>query len=237
MPNQKTSKESAKDLSNYTIVGIPAFNEQERIGEIVSKAVQHSNKVIVVDDCSSDLTAQIAKENGADVIIHDVNKGYGGALNSIFEYSKKANADILITMDGDGQHQPEEIPKLTQALTEFNADLIIGSRFTSKNNHNIPRYRKLGISLIGFAANSLIDLDITDTQSGFRAYSKKAINNIQIKDFGMGASLEILFSARKSGFKIQEIGISCLYFDDSSTLNPLSHGVKLAISLMKLALH
>ena len=159
------------------LVCIPAYNEENTIGGIVKKSLQYCNKVIVCDDGSTDRTAKVAKENGAQVISHKKNEGYGAAIITLFDIARKENADIMITLDGDGQHDTNQIPILINTLQENNVDVVIGSRFLDKNS-NTPGYRKRGIKIITSAANFGADFKVTDSQSGFRAYSKKAIESI-----------------------------------------------------------
>jgi glycosyltransferase involved in cell wall biosynthesis len=224
-----------KDGRNFVVAGIPAYNEQKAIGEVIVGALKYVDAVVVVDDCSSDSTVDVAKNYGVTVVQHKTNQGYGAAIMSAFRFAKRSGADILVTLDGDGQHDPEEIPLLLESMKETKADIIVGSRFTCSNTGEMPFYRKLGIKFVGFATNSIINAKIDDTQCGFRAYSKNAISQIELTESGMGASLEILFLADRYGLEMREVGISCQYFEGSSTYNPVLHGIRLVLSLIRIA--
>jgi len=214
------------------LVCIPAFNEEDTIGEIVEKSSQHADKVIVCNDGSTDKTEEIARKNGAIVINHKKNLGYGAAIISLFEKAKKENAEIMVTLDGDGQHDPEQIPTLVNALIENNVDIVIGSRFLDKNT-NSPSYRKVGIKIITSASNFGTNFKVSDSQSGFRVYSKDAIDAINPTDEGMSVSTEILLKASDKGFSVAEVPISVSYNGDTSEQNPVPHGISVLMSTLR----
>jgi len=213
-------------------VCIPAFNAEKTIGEIVEKSLQYADKVIVCNDGSTDKTGQKAKEKGATIINHKKNLGYGAAIITLFKEAKKQNAEIMITLDGDGQHNPEQIPTLVSALTENNVDVVIGSRFLDKNTIS-PGYRKTGIKIITSASNFETNFKVSDSQSGFRAYSKKAIDLIHPTEKGMSVSTEILLKASNKGLSVAEVPISISYEGDTSSQNPASHGVSVLANTLK----
>ncbi len=191
-----------------------------------------ANKIIVCNDGSTDLTADIARNLGAVVIDHPKNLGYGAGINSIFLKAKEINADILVTFDADGQHRVEDIKTVIEPITKNEADIVIGSRFLGKND-DVPEYRKLGIKVITKVTNSTLSEKLTDSQSGFRAYNKKALTELSLSDQGMGISTEILIKASSKGMKIAEVPIRVLYGKDTSTHNAMSHGVSVLFSTMK----
>jgi len=211
---------------------IPAFNEEDTIGEIVEKSLQHVDKVIVCNDGSTDKTEEIARKNGAIVINHEKNLGYGAAIISLFEKAKKHNAEIMVTLDGDGQHDPEQIPTLVNALIENSVDIVIGSRFLDKNT-NSPSYRKAGIKIITSASNFATNFKVSDSQSGFRVYSKNAIDAINPTDEGMSVSTEILLKASDKGFSVAEVPISVSYDGDTSEHNPIPHGISVLMNTLR----
>ena len=214
------------------VIGIPAFNEEKNIGAILIKLKNISKDIIVCDDGSNDLTAEIAKELGANVISHKRNLGYGAGIRTIFLKAKEINADILITFDADGQHRIEDINTVLKPITNDDADIIIGSRFLDKNNE-IPKYRKIGIKAITSITNSSMGEKLSDSQSGFRAYNKKILENITPSESGMGVSTEILIKASKKKFRITEVPIVVSYEGDTSTQNPVSHGASVILSTIK----
>ena len=181
---------------------------------------------------SSDMTGRIAEKMGAIVINHPKNLGYGAGIRSIFLKSKELKPDILVTFDADGQHRIEDISKVIEPITSVKADIVIGSRFLDEDN-NVPGYRKLGINAITKMTNITTKQKITDSQSGFRAYSKKAIQEITPSEYGMGVSTEILIKADKKDLKIAEVPIKILYEGDTSTHNPVGHGASVVLSTMK----
>ena len=214
------------------IIGIPAYNEEKNIAKIILKLRPLVDKIIVCDDGSNDYTSKISKEMGADVINHEKNLGYGGAIRSLFLKASELNADIFVTFDADGQHRIEDVSKLLEPINKQESDIVIGSRFLN-NETDIPKYRKIGIKAITKLTNVSGEMKITDSQSGLRAYSKKAIQSIIPSENGMGISTEILIKANKKNLKIIEIPIKILYEGKTSTHHPVSHGVSVIFSTMK----
>ena len=215
------------------IIGIPAFNEEKNIAGIISKLKRTTKDIIVCNDGSTDLTAEIAEEMGAIVINHEKNLGYGGAIRSIFLKAKNLNGDVLVTFDADGQHRIEDIDKVINPILEGKSDIVIGSRFLDDNEKEVPQYRKVGIKVITKITNATIKKDLTDSQSGFRAYSKQVLNEIRPSESGMGVSTEILIKASSKNLKISEVPIKILYGENSSTHNPVVHGSSVIFSTIK----
>ena len=215
------------------VVGIPAFNEEENIGKIIAKLKKITNEIIICNDNSTDSTKEIAEQMGVIVVNHERNLGYGAAIKTIFLKAREVGADILVTMDGDGQHRIEDLKTITKPILEKQSDIVIGSRFLENEEKNIPKYRKIGIKAITKLANISLENPITDSQSGFRSYSKKAIEEITPSENGMGISNEILIKASKLRMKILEVPIEVLYDGDTSTHNPVSHGVSVILSTLK----
>jgi glycosyltransferase involved in cell wall biosynthesis len=220
--------------SSRVIACLPAFNEAQVIGAIIQKTKKFAYEVMVCDDGSVDDTCKVSKEAGATVIRHKFNEGYGAAIRTLFHAAVEKEADFVITLDADGQHDPEQIPEILQPLIEGEADIVVGSRFLDKKYKNdIPRYRALGIKTITkFIHNESYNL--SDAQSGFRAYSKKALVKLNLFDAGMSVSTEILFRAMENNFIIKEIPVRINYdVESSSTHNFLSHGLKVLISVIQ----
>ena len=214
-------------------IGIPAYNEEKNISTIIRKLQKITTKIIVCDDGSTDSTAKIAKEMGVLVLQHEKNLGYGSAIRSIFLKAREENSESLITLDSDGQHRIEDIQTILKPLQNKEADLVIGSRFLNDDGKNVPSYRKVGIKLLTKLANTSLEDNITDSQSGFRGYSQKIIQNITPSESGMGVSNEILIKASKQGLKIVEVPIIILHDGNTSTHNPISHGSSVLISTLK----
>jgi len=214
------------------LVCIPAYNEEKTIGEIVEKSLQYADKVIVCNDGSTDKTEEKAKEKGAITINHKKNFGYGAAIITLFEEARKQNAEIMVTLDGDGQHDPAEIPNLVKALTENKVDVVIGSRFLGKKT-NSPVYRKTGIKIITSASNLGTDFKVTDSQSGFRVYSKKAIDLIHPTEEGMSVSTEILLKISNWDLSVAEAPITVSYEGETSTHKPVPQGISVLMTTLK----
>ena len=190
---------------------------------MIKKSLPYVDKVVVCDDGSTDDTAVLAKKAGAIVISHETNQGYGAAIATLFDYCRKNNAEIMVTLDGDGQHSPDQVPDLTNVILKHNVDVVIGSR-SLRNDKDLPSYRKAGIKIITSTINSATDLKVTDSQSGFRAYSRVAIDLIHPAESGMAVSTEILLKISNNGLSIAEVPIRVSYTGDTSTENPVSHG-------------
>ena len=214
-------------------IGIPAFNEEKNIAKMIVKLKKIYDEIIVCNDGSTDLTGEIAENLGVIVINHKQNLGYGAGINSIIKKSKEIDTDILVTFDADGQHKVEDVKKVIEPIKNGDADLVIGSRFLSKTKEKIPEYRKIGINIITKVTNAGLKKKITDSQSGFRAYSKDLISKLDISDMGMGISTEILIKTNSLGFRITEIPITILYEGKTSTQNPISHGTSVLFSTIK----
>jgi glycosyltransferase involved in cell wall biosynthesis len=206
------------------VIGIPAYNEEKNIAKIIVKLQNITNKIIVCNDGSTDLTSKIANKMGAIVINHPKNLGYGAAIKSLFSKARE--------LDADGQHRIEDINKVLEPIEHNNADIVIGSRFLDKKM-KIPAYRKFGINAITKMSNITTKKKITDSQSGFRAYNKKSLQEIIPSDNGMGISTEILIKANKKSLRVIEVPITILYEGETSTHNPMSHGISVMLSTMK----
>ncbi len=204
------------------LAGIPAYNEARYVGSIVLQARQYVNEVIVVDDGSSDNTAKVAELAGATVIRHSENKGYGAAIQSILAEARKRNPDVLVLLDADAQHNPNEIPILIKPVLE-GFDLVIGSREAQKDK--TPRYRRIGKEVIFRSTRLASKTNISDSECGFRAFSRKAISELELKETGMAISAETVTCAAAKNLKITEVPISNIYTMDGSTLNPIRHGI------------
>ena len=215
------------------IVGIPAYNEEKNIAVIITRLKKITDKIIVCDDGSSDLTSKIAEELGAIVIKHEKNLGYGAAIRSIFLKAKNLDCEILVTFDADGQHRVEDINKVINPINNGKSDIVIGSRFLDDSEKEVPSYRKVGIKVITKITNASIKKQLTDSQSGFRAYSKKVLDELTPLELGMGISTEILIKASNKNFRILEVPIKIIYHGETSTHNPITHGSSVIISTIK----
>lgn len=209
------SPEKMESETGKVAACIPAYREEGNIATIVLRTMEHVDEVLVCDDGSDDLTGSIAENLGATVIQHDRNRGYGKALSSLLTKALDHGAEIIVTLDADGQHDPDQIPSLIRALKETGADIVIGSRLLAENQ-NTPNWRRRGIRLItGLTSNS--EDRITDAQSGFRAYTRDTLESLRLTEEGMGISTEILLKAQNKDLKLAEVPITVSYIEASST--------------------
>ena len=220
----------------YTIACIPAFNEEKNISNLINDVSKYVDSVIVCDDGSTDDTVNEAKKSGAFVISNNKNLGKGAALKSLFNFARHSNADVIVTIDGDGQFIPEEIPKLTKDIEDGKSDIVIGYRFETEKD--MPSYRKIGNRILDELSKKASNLNLRDTQSGFRAYSKKAIEKINFTHNGFVADSEILIDASTKDLIISEQHVTVLYDTGgrTSTQNPVRHGTGVMISLLEMIL-
>ena len=208
------------------IVGMPLYNEEETVGSVVLQSLSHADEVLCVDDGSSDSSARIAHNVGATVKSHRANKGYGAALKSIFQYALEKDASALVILDSDGQHDPNDIPVLLEPILSGDADFVIGSRFVEGGSgDDMPAYRKLGVKVITAASNLTSDLSIKDTQSGFRAFSRNALDRIKLTQNGMESTLEMLEQCNEYGLAVKEVPTIIRYdVPKGSRFTAMSHG-------------
>jgi|GEM_PF-307741 len=222
----------SKEHRPMVVAAIPCYNEARFIGDVVRRARKHVNTVVVVDDGSSDGTVEVARAAGARVLQHLTNMGPGAAARDCLQAGLNMRADVLVTLDGDGQHNPDEVPDVIAPILAGEADLVIGSRFMGRYN-NVAPYRRFGINVITFLYNFGTRTRITDGQSCFRAYNRRALKTLHITEAGFGFSVETLVQARNAGLHIREVSISCVYHEGSHSMNPVIHGVGVALMVMK----
>lgn len=224
----------SSDANFKVIVCIPAFNESKTINDIVKRSKQFADSIIVYDDGSDDGTHEAAQGAGATVIRSTENKGYGFAIRSLFQAAKEQEADIMITLDSDGQHNPNQIPDLLEPLKN-GFDIVIGSRFLKRDDMiRVPRIRSFGIKTITRLTQAASYNGITDSQSGFRAYSKKALSKINLFEDGMAVSTEILLRASEKKLSVAEVPITISYsIKGTSTHNALTHGIGVLYSVFQ----
>ena len=226
---------SESKADHKVLVCIPAFNEAKTIVEIINSSKKYADGVIVYDDGSTDDTSELAQGAGARVIRSSKNFGYGATIRALFQAAKEQDAEIMVTIDSDGQHNPDQIPRLLEPLRSQNFDIVIGSRFLNKEDtERVPRYRSFGIKTITKLTQRASYSGLTDSQSGFRAYNRNALSKINLFEDGMSVSTEILLRASEKNLLATEVPITVNYQNfDTSTHNPIPHGIGVLYSVMQ----
>ena len=207
------------------IAAIPCYNEERFIGSVVLKAREFVDQVIVVDDGSTDDTARIAEAAGALVIRHEVNMGKGIAMNTAFQWAKENGVQAMVMFDGDGQHDPAQIPITLKPVLEDMVDVALGTRFLDTKSE-IPRYRTVGQRILTLVTNVGSGVKVTDTQSGFRAFSRKSIETLSFQQKGVGdVECEMQFLIKENDLKVAEIPIVASY-NEKAKRSPIAQGLK-----------
>ena len=218
-------------MPNITAI-IPAFNEEIPIGSVVISTLEHVDHVIVVDDGSEDRTSEIAGIAGAEIIKHHENQGKGAALKTGFD--SIIDVDIVVTLDGDGQHNPEEIPKLIKPIIDGEADIVNGSRYLVNRDDDTPVYRRFGQTVLDNVTNLNSGLKVTDSQSGFRAFASYTIPAFRFNQKGFSIESEMLTDAANFGSRIREVEIGANYDNGNNhTENALSHGLGVLVGIIQ----
>ncbi|MFW3145798.1 MAG: glycosyltransferase [Thermoplasmatota archaeon] len=223
------------------LAAIPARNERTAIGSVVTLAKKHVDTVLVVDDGSSDKTALIAKLAGAEVIRHEVNRGKGEAMLTALKWADRNKYDIIVFLDGDGQHDPDAIPDLLKPIIRDEADITVGSRWLHEEGlSEMPIHRVLGNWVLSTTTSLSLSKFIRDSQSGFRAFHMRTVPSfLQSMETGFAVESEMIALADKAGFQWIEVGIKASYhnIEDRSTQGPFTHGLSVlgrALRVMRL---
>jgi len=218
---------------------LPAFNEANVIGKVLDELLEFSKKqtqltveIVVIDDGSIDKTGQVVRACGVKVLRHILNRGLGGALATGIEYAKRHNFDFALTMDSDGQHAIADIPKVLELLFEDKADVVIGSRLLGQKG--MPHDRILINKMSNYFTYLLFGIMTSDSQSGFRAFNKKALQYMVVRTQGMEVSSEIFAEIKRHKLRLKEVPISVIYSDYSrqkgqTNLNSLNVAIKLLL--------
>jgi glycosyltransferase involved in cell wall biosynthesis len=210
---------------------IPAYNEEKAIKSVVRCALKYCD-VLVVDDGSSDNTYNLAKNTGAKIVKHEKNMGKGAAIKSGLKESLNNDYDVLVLLDGDGQHNPDCIPSFISRMD--NNELVIGSRFKKGNPENMPVWRKLSNKITTNLIKFVTGYRLTDSQSGFRAMSRNAAGlflDIKYDDYVYES--EMIYRAAKHKIKVSEAPIPCTYGNEKSYVTKM-HALKYALFIIKL---
>lgn len=220
--------------TSVRIAVIPAFNEARTIGSTILRTEEHVDRVVVVDDGSADLTAEVASRAGATVLSHEENSGKGTALQTGIRAGLDAGADVLVFLDGDGQHDPERIPDLATPIEQGDAELVIGSR-TVAGDGSPPRHRRFGRMVLDWTTNRVSGSTFADTQSGFRAVDADLLRRIAPDEPGFGFEAVTLRNARQVGASIAEVDVRNNYPPEASpSHHPVNHSMAVLRSLLRI---
>ncbi len=217
---------------NLIVAAIPCYNKARSIVEIVRRTRHHVDFVTVVDDGSTDDTIWLAWAARAQVVQHFVNLGPGATARDCLQSGRNTGADVLVILDGNGQHDPDEIPDVIAPILAGEADMVIGSRFMGRCN-DLARYHRFGIGVITFLYNLGASAKVTDATSCFRAYNQRALQALHITEPGFGFNVETLVQARSAGLRIREVAISCVDHEQSYSIDPMFYGLGVVLTVIK----
>ena len=196
------------------LTAVPVYNEERHVQGVLREVRRYSPEILVVNDGSTDRTAELlAQEPDLHLITHPRNRGYGAALVSAFAFALDRGADVLVTMDCDGQHEPARIPVLLEAIHD--ADLVSGSRYLRDFRQDTPppQDRRYINSVITAELNARFGLDLTDAFCGFKAYRRDALARLRITEAGWGMPLQLWVQAARLGLRVKEVGVPRVYLD------------------------
>lgn len=207
------------------VAAIPAYNEASSIASVVARTRRHVDEVIVIDDGSTDHTARVADGAGATVIRHGVNRGKAAGIMTAFQAAAAREAELLVLLDGDGQHDPDAIPLLLTPLEAGTADVVVGSRFLDVRNP-VPFYRTIGLRVLNVATRLGSGLECSDSQCGFRALHRRAFTTIALREtflHGLAVESEMQFELAARRLRLAEVPVYVRY-DEKARRNPAKHG-------------
>ena len=226
-------KETENSIAISCVIAIiPAYNEERYIGSIVLRSQEYADMGIVVDDGSADKTASIASRGGAHVVQHRVNHGKGVALNTGFCVARALQPAAIVILDGDGQHLPEEMPAVLAPILAGEADIVVGSRYLSGDSR-VPRLRAWGHRVVSLMTDLLSGVPVTDSQSGFRAFSPRAVKAISFSASGFAVESEMQFLARDHGLRVVEVAITADYAERPKR-SIINHGLMVLNGVLRL---
>ncbi len=218
--------------SGAILVAIPALDEDRYIGSLVLKLCAQGHTTVVVDDGSTDATAELAEAAGAMVIRHPRNLGKAAAVQTAFVHAQRVGATALVILDADSQHDPADVERLARPILSGEADMVVGSRFAGLRNA-IPRWRVAGQHALTVATNLGSGLRLSDTESGYRAFSRRAIEEMRFSGSGFAIEPETQFEAKRRGWKVVEVPIQ-VHYELPLKRNPVWHGVGQVDAILRL---
>jgi dolichol-phosphate mannosyltransferase len=196
------------------LTAIPVYNEERHVEGVLAEVRRYCPNILVVNDGSTDRTAELlSRQRDVQIVTHSLNRGYGAAIRTAFEYALKSECEVLVTMDCDGQHQPARIPVLLEAI--HNVDIVSGSRYLRdfRQDTLAPQDRRRINQQITLELNERFGLKLTDSFCGFKAYRREALSQLHITETGWGMPLQLWVQAARLGLRIKEVGIPRIYLD------------------------
>jgi glycosyltransferase involved in cell wall biosynthesis len=210
---------------------IPTFNESKSIGKLIKQIQEQKLDVVIVDDGSIDNTAEIAQDEGAIVLKNSLNEGKGVSLIKGFEYALKNHYDAIITMDGDGQHLPEDIPYFIRLAKYSDSGIFLGNRMN--HTKDMPLMRILTNKFMSWLISGIIKQNIPDTQCGLRLIKREVIEKVRLKTNRYEIESEILIRASRLGYKIESVPIKTVYQKEKSQINPFIDTIRFIRFIIK----
>lgn len=214
------------------VVAIPAYNEDRFIGSLVLKLRARKRDVLVIDDGSTDATGDIAEAAGATVIRHTQNRGKTAAVATAFEQARQLGVEALVLLDGDSQHDPADVDRLSAPILNGEADMVVGSRFAGVHSV-IPHWRVAGQHALTAATNLGSGLHMSDTESGYRAFSRRAIDEMRFDGHGFAIEPSSQFQAKARGWRVLEVPIQ-VHYELPMKRNPVWHGFGQVDAILRL---
>ncbi len=209
-----TPTQLSKDSPRF-LTALPVYNEARHVTSVLDEVVKYATDILVVDDGSTDGTRELlAQRNDISVVLHEQNRGYGAALQTAFEYAIVKRYDVIVTIDCDGQHEPQRISQLAYDCSK--ADILSGSRYLDldQSTDNVPTDRRQINQIITAELNERLGLKITDAFCGFKAYCTKALARLNLTETGYAMPLELWVQAAKHNLRIREIAVPLIYLDE-----------------------
>jgi glycosyltransferase involved in cell wall biosynthesis len=221
------------------LTAIPVYNEERHIRAVLQEVQRYSTQILVVNDGSTDRTAELLAQYPAlHVVTHERNCGYGAALVSAFDFALKSDCEVLVTMDCDGQHEPARVPVLLEAIHD--ADIVSGSRYLREFRQNTlptPADRRFINEAITREVNALFGLNLTDAFCGFKAYRREALAKLHITEAGWGMPLQVWVQAGQLGLRVKEVGVPRLYLDPNRAFGGVLNDASERLAYYRRVLH
>lgn len=214
-----------------TLTLIPCYNEEPRIAKVVRACLRQTDAVLVVDDGSADDTAAVARKAGALAIRYEPNRGKGVALNVGYAYAVRKGYDAVVTLDGDGQHDPAEIPRFIEAAQPDDVHIVLGCRMMDVRD--MPRIRRFTNRATSRFVSWMAGQEIVDSQTGFRLIKREVLEAVRCTSRNYDAESEILIKACRRGFRVVEVPVATIYNGGRSSIRPVMETLRFARLMLR----